>query len=120
MDEFPVELESDVFLVVGSEPSFNLPLRRRFPDPSHNVFDPLLSTVLVEARLTPPNTPEYAPMIRQGLPGLAVFMDGSIEQPDHVLRGGFIEVFATGYEPAVVVEDGYEPSWRIKLQVTLP
>ena len=38
-DEFPVELESCMLLVVGSEPSFNLALRGGFTDVSKDMFD---------------------------------------------------------------------------------
>jgi hypothetical protein len=48
VDEFPVERESGVFLVVGSEPPFNLPLRRVFPDAPEIMFDPMLLAVSVE------------------------------------------------------------------------
>jgi len=48
-DEFPVELESGVFLVVGSEPSFNLALRCGFTDASEDMLDPMLLAVGVEA-----------------------------------------------------------------------
>ncbi len=47
--EFPVEWESVVFLVVGSEPSFNLALGCGFADSSENMFDALLFAVCVEA-----------------------------------------------------------------------
>ena len=49
LDEFPVEWESGVFLVVGSEPSFNLPLRCWPADSSEDMFDPFLVAVSVEA-----------------------------------------------------------------------
>jgi len=42
LDEFPVEFESGVFDVVGSEPSFNLALRCEFAYASENMFDPML------------------------------------------------------------------------------
>jgi len=58
VDEFPVEWESGVFEVVGAEPTFNLPLRRRFADASENMLDPLLLAVLVEAGFSSPDTPE--------------------------------------------------------------
>ena len=48
-NEFPVGLESGMFQVVGSEPSFNLTLRRGFNDPSKNMFDPFGCIVGVEA-----------------------------------------------------------------------
>jgi len=48
-DEFPVELKSCMFQVVGSEPSFNLALRCGFADSSENMFDPMLLAVCVEA-----------------------------------------------------------------------
>ena len=48
-DEFPVERESGMFLVVGSEPSFNLALRCGFADSSEDMFDPMLLAVCVEA-----------------------------------------------------------------------
>ena len=38
-DEFPVECESGMFEVVGSEPSFNLALRGGFADAPEDVFD---------------------------------------------------------------------------------
>jgi len=49
LDEFPVELESGVFLVVGSEPSFNLALRGGFTDSSEYVPYRVGFTVSVEA-----------------------------------------------------------------------
>jgi len=49
VDEFPVEWESVMFQVVGAEPSFDLSLRGGFPDAAHDVFNPLLLAVPVEA-----------------------------------------------------------------------
>jgi len=49
VDEFPVELESGVFLIVGSEPSLNLSLRRGLTDASKDMLDPLPLTVRIEA-----------------------------------------------------------------------
>ena len=48
-DEFPMQCESGVFLVVGSEPAFDLALRRRLADSSEDVLDVLLLAVRVEA-----------------------------------------------------------------------
>ena len=48
LDEFPVELESGVFLVVGSEPSFNLALRGGFADSSEKMSYRVGLTVRVE------------------------------------------------------------------------
>ena len=47
--EFPVELESGMFLVVCSEPSFNLTLCCGFADSAEDMFDPFGCTVCVEA-----------------------------------------------------------------------
>jgi hypothetical protein len=49
VDEFPVDWESVVFLVIGSKPPFNLPLRGGFADASENMFDSPPLAVLVEA-----------------------------------------------------------------------
>lgn len=43
-DEFPVDWESSVFKIVGSEPAFNLSLRRRLPDSAENMLDAMLLT----------------------------------------------------------------------------
>jgi len=48
-DEFPMQCESGVFLVVGSEPAFDLALRGGFADSSEDVLDVLLLAVRVEA-----------------------------------------------------------------------
>jgi len=58
LDEFPVDWESGVFLVVGSEPSFNLALRRRFPNSSEDVFDVMLLAVCVETGFSFSYAPE--------------------------------------------------------------
>ena len=47
-------------------------------------------------------------------------MNRPVEQPDHILRRTFVEVFAAGYEATVVIEDSYEPSGAHELQITLP
>jgi len=39
-DEFPVEWELRVFLVIGSEPTFNLSERCRFADAAEDMLDP--------------------------------------------------------------------------------
>ena len=48
-DVFPMGLESDVFLVVDSEPSFYFAQRGRFSYSSEDVFDPVVLAVCVEA-----------------------------------------------------------------------
>jgi len=48
-NEFPVERESRVFLVVGSEPAFDLSERCGFADSSEDMLDPAALTVCVEA-----------------------------------------------------------------------
>jgi hypothetical protein len=47
-DEFPVELESGMFEVVGSEPSFYLAKRCRLADAAEDMLDPLLLTCAVK------------------------------------------------------------------------
>jgi hypothetical protein len=49
LDEFPVERESRVFLVVGSEPTFDLTECGGFADAAEDVFDSDALTVCVEA-----------------------------------------------------------------------
>ena len=58
VDEFPVEFESGVFQVVGSEPSFNLALRGGFADSSEDMLDPLLLAVRVEVGFSSAYAPE--------------------------------------------------------------
>lgn len=48
-NESPVELESFMFEVVGSESSFDLTWRGRFADSSKDMLDALLLTVCVGA-----------------------------------------------------------------------
>ena len=48
-DEFPVELEPCMLLVVGSEPAFNLTECRGFADSAEDMLDPMLLAVCVEA-----------------------------------------------------------------------
>jgi hypothetical protein len=43
-----------------------------------------------------------------------------VEEVDHVFCGSFLEDLAACHESAVVVEDGYEPSWAYEFQVALP
>jgi hypothetical protein len=114
-DEFPVELESRMFQVVGSEPSFNLTLRCGFTDSSKDMVDPTLLAVGVEHGFSFPYAPELAAVICEYLSGLRVFMNSLVEEVDHVLRGSFIEYSAAGHEAAVVVEDSYQPFWAYKL-----
>jgi len=47
--EFPVELESGMLQIVGSEPSFDLALSGGFADSSKDVLDALTLTVRGEA-----------------------------------------------------------------------
>ena len=47
LDEFLVQREPGVFLVVGSEPSFDLSERGRFTDAAKDVFDPWLLQALI-------------------------------------------------------------------------
>lgn len=49
LDEFLVQREPGVFLVVGSEPSFDLSERCGLADAAENVLDPLVLAVGVEA-----------------------------------------------------------------------
>ena len=119
-DEFPVELESSMLKVVCSEPAFDLALRCGFADASEDMFDLLLLAVGVERGLASADAPELAAVIGEDLSWLRVFVDGSVEEPDDVLGGAFVEAFAAGHVAAVIVEDTHQPSWRIKLQIALP
>ena len=103
LDEFPVEWESSVFFVVGSEPSFDFALGCGFADAAEDVFDSFLVTVRVEGGFASADAPELAAMIRQYLLGLVVFMDSLVEDPDHVLRCAFFEYLGSGDISAVVV-----------------
>lgn len=58
LDEFPVELESGMFEVVGSEPAFDLSERRRLADAAEDMLDPLLLTVRGEAGFASAYAPE--------------------------------------------------------------
>jgi len=58
LDEFPVEGEPCMFLVVGSEPSFNLTLRCGFADSSEDMFDAGVLAVEFEAGFSFPYAPE--------------------------------------------------------------
>ncbi len=60
-DEFSVELESGVFLVVGSEPSFSLSHGCGFADSSEDMFDSIVYAVYLEAGFAFSYTPELAP-----------------------------------------------------------
>jgi hypothetical protein len=120
VDEFPMERESVMFQIVGSKPPFNLPLRGRLADASHDMFDSQLFTVPVEGELTLPNTPELRPMIRQSLTWFTELMHRPVKQTDHILRCAFSEVLAAGYEATVVVKDTHKPFRRYKFQIALP
>jgi hypothetical protein len=102
-DEFPVELESGMLQVVGSEPSFNLALRGGFADSSKGMLDPLLLAVRIEVGFAFPYAPELAAMICEDLSRFVVFVDSLVEEADHVLGGSFIEYLTACYEAAVVV-----------------
>ena len=93
LDEFPVELESGVFLVVGSEPSFNLALRGGFTNSSKDMFDAVSFAVGIKPRLASPYALELAAVIGEDLPGLSVLMYRPVKEPDDVLRDSFIEEF---------------------------
>jgi len=58
LDEFPVELESGMFEVVCSEPSFDLSERRRLADAAEDMLDPLLLTVRGETGFASAYAPE--------------------------------------------------------------
>ena len=92
-----------MFLVVGSEPSFDLALRCGFADSAEDMFDPLLLAVGVEAGFAFADAPELAAMICEDLSGFAVFMDSLVEEADHVLRCAFFEYLGGGDISAVVV-----------------
>ena len=99
LDEFPVELESGVFLVVGSEPAFDLTLGCGFADSSEDMFDAVPLAVGIKPRLAFPYAPELAAVVGEDLSGLSVLMYCLVEEPDDVLCGSFIEEFRGGYEP---------------------
>ncbi len=103
LDELPVELEPCMLEVVGSEPSFDLAERGGFADAAEDMLDPLLMAVHVERGLASAHAPELASVVGEDLSWLRVFVDCSVEQPDHVLRGALAEVFGCGYESGVVV-----------------
>jgi hypothetical protein len=44
-----------------------------------------------------------AAVVCEDLSGLRVFVDGVVEEPDHVLRGAFLEDVGCSYESGVVV-----------------
>jgi len=79
LDEFPVEWESSVFFVVGSEPPFNLALRGGFADASEDVFDSFLVTVRVEGGFASADAPELAAMVGEDLAWFRVFMYRLVE-----------------------------------------
>lgn len=58
LDEFPVEREPNMFLVVGSELSFDFALCCGFADSSEDVFDVLLLAVCVEGGFSSAYAPE--------------------------------------------------------------
>ena len=58
LDEFPVEPESGMFEVVGSEPSFDLSERCRLADAAEDMLDPLLLTVRGESGFASAYAPE--------------------------------------------------------------
>jgi len=109
-----------VFLVIGSEPSFDLALGCGFADSSEDMFDPLLLAVRVEVGFAFSYAPELASMIRQNLPRLAIFTDSLVEEGDHVLCCSFFEYLGGCDVAAVVVKDGDEPSRAHDLEVALP
>ena len=74
--EFPVERESRVFLVVGSEPSFDLSECCGFADSAEDVFDLLLVTVCVERGFSSSYAPELAAMVGEDFSWFRVFVDG--------------------------------------------
>jgi len=59
-------------------------------------------------------------VIGEYLSGFRVFVDGLVEETDHVISASSVEDLAASYEAAVVVKDRYEPSGAYKLQVALP
>jgi len=103
LDEFPVEWESSVFFVVGSEPPFNLALRGGFADASEDVFDSFLVTVRVEGGFASADAPELAAMVGEDLAWFRVFMYRLVEEPDHVLCCAVFEDLAACDVAAVVV-----------------
>ena len=78
-DEFPVELESGMFEVVCSEPSFDLSERCRFADAAEDVFDFFLVTVRVEGGFASADAPELAAMVGEDLAWFRVFMYRLVE-----------------------------------------
>ena len=77
--EFPVELESGMFLVVGSEPSFDLAEGGWFADSSQDMFDSSGFTIHIEAGFSSANAVELATVICEDLSWLRILVDGFVE-----------------------------------------
>ena len=58
LDEFPVQRQPRMFQIVGSEPAFDLALRRRLADAAEDVLDVLLLAVRVEFGFSSAYAPE--------------------------------------------------------------
>ena len=59
-------------------------------------------------------------MIGEDLSRFHVFMYRLVEEPDHILRGAFIEYLAACYVAAVVIEDCDKPFRVDDLKIALP
>ena len=79
LDEFPVEWESGVFLVVGSESTFDLSECGWFADASEDMLDLDAFTVCVEAGFASAYAPELRPMICEDLSWFRVFMNSLVK-----------------------------------------
>jgi hypothetical protein len=92
-----------MFEVVGSQPPFDLPERCGLADHAEDMLDPAAFTAGVETGFALSYATELVALVCEDLLGLRVFVDGVVEEPDHVLRGAFLEDVGCSYESEVVV-----------------